>query len=168
MTSVPSGPPHDEQQQTDWRRIEAEHSVPITEYDAQAILIEARKALDFIPPEIPRDASEEERRAAYEAADQRMADFRKEFGKSILRRQVDAYLKGLDAATDREATRAVNTRSIVLLLVVLAVVSMPILAMVKGLSPQSFGAYIAPVTGIAGTVVGYWFGASDRRAGKRE
>jgi hypothetical protein len=27
---------------------------------------------------------------------------------------------------------------------------------------ESFGTYIAPVTGIAGTVVGYWFGTVDR------
>lgn len=53
-----------------------------------------------------------------------------------------------------------------LLLVVLAVVAMPVIAILIGLSPEDFGAYIAPVTGIAGTVVGYWFGSADRESGK--
>jgi hypothetical protein len=30
--------------------------------------------------------------------------------------------------------------------------------MLLQLDPQTFGAFIAPVTGIAGTIVGYWFG----------
>jgi hypothetical protein len=67
-------------------------------------------------------------------------------------------------AIDREAKRAYNTRSIVLLLVVLAVVLMPIVAIIAGLSPQDFGSYIAPVTAIAGTVVGHWFGERGRTA----
>jgi hypothetical protein len=41
-------------------------------------------------------------------------------------------------------------------------VGMPVIAMVTKLDPQTFGSYIAPVTGIAGTVVGYWFGTLGR------
>jgi hypothetical protein len=47
---------------------------------------------------------------------------------------------------------------------VLAVVQMPIVAIIAGLSPQDFGSYIAPVTAIAATVVGYWFGERGRTA----
>jgi hypothetical protein len=54
----------------------------------------------------------------------------------ISNREADAYLRGVDAATDRESRSAYNTRSIVLLLVVLAVVSMPIIAMMQGLEPE--------------------------------
>lgn len=74
-----------------------------------------------------------------------------------------AFNGGFAAATDQEAHLATNSRSNVLYLVVLAVVLMPVLAMIMRLNPQTFGTYIAPVTGIAGTVVGYWFGTVDRR-----
>jgi hypothetical protein len=77
-------------------------------------------------------------------------------------RQVDAYLKGRDDATDQQAQRAYFMRSAVLLLVVLAVVSLPIIAIGLHIDPQEFGAYVAPVTGIAGTVVGYWFGTGKQ------
>lgn len=88
----------------------------------------------------------------------------REFKNALLEREADAYLKGADSAIDREAKRAYNARSIVLLLVVLAVVLMPIVAIIAGLSPQDFGSYIAPVIAIAGTVVGYWFGERGRTA----
>jgi hypothetical protein len=54
------------------------------------------------------------------------------------------------------------TRSVVLFLVVLAVVLTPLLAMgwLK-VPPQSFSQYVAPITGITGTVLGYWFGRQD-------
>jgi hypothetical protein len=85
------------------------------------------------------------------------------FKNALLEREADAYLKGADSAIDREAKRA-YTRSTVLLLVVLAVVQMPIVAIIAGLSPQDFGSFIAPVTAIAGTVVGYWSGDRGRTA----
>jgi hypothetical protein len=99
-----------------------------------------------------------------ERRDQAMQEFRD----AILERGIEAYDKGIDAATDRDARRAYNTRSIVLLLVVLAIVSMPIIGILAHLNPQSFGTFIAPVTGIAGTVVGYWFGTVDRQPSRRE
>jgi hypothetical protein len=39
---------------------------------------------------------------------------------------------------------------------------MPIIAMALRLDPTTFGSYLAPVTAIAGTIVGYWFGTADR------
>jgi hypothetical protein len=94
--------------------------------------------------------------------DRRKDEALQTFKRTLLDREVDAYLKGADTAIDREAKRAYNIRSIVLLLVVLAVVLMPVVAIIAGLSPQDFGSYIAPITAIAGTVVGYWFGERGR------
>jgi hypothetical protein len=66
-----------------------------------------------------------------------------------------------------EATRrafADRSRGIVLYLVVLAVVLMPVLAMGWfNIRPAEFSQYVAPITGIAGTVLGYWFGRQDQR-----
>ncbi len=77
----------------------------------------------------------------------------------------DAYRAGEAQALDKQTRYAYFARTMALLLVVLAVVAMPIFAMMKNLAPESFGTYIAPVTGIAGTVVGYWFGTVDRDRG---
>jgi hypothetical protein len=107
---------------------------------------------------------EEIKRKERERQDTAMQAFRD----ALLERGVEAYSKGVEAATDRDARRAYNTRSIVLLLVVLAIVLMPIIGIIGHLNPQSFGTFIAPVTGIAGTVVGYWFGTVDRRPSQRE
>ena len=68
----------------------------------------------------------------------------------------DAFVRGVEMATDRDANRASRARSPVLLLVVLAVVRMPIVAILKGLDPESFGTFIARITAIAGTVGGFW------------
>ena len=80
----------------------------------------------------------------------------------LARRLASAYEIGAARAIDQEAKRAYNVRSAVLLGVVLAVVIMPIVAIIADIDPQAFGTYIAPVTAIAGTVVGYWFGSVDR------
>jgi hypothetical protein len=92
----------------------------------------------------------------------------KELRNRITNRTADAYIRGINDATDRNAIRSYRARSIVLLLVVLSVVAMPIIAMVININPETFAAYIAPVTAIAGTVIGYWFGASDRQPGSRQ
>ncbi len=81
---------------------------------------------------------------------------------SVNSRLAQAYNAGANAAVDRADRSNYNARSITLYLVVLAVVAMPAIAMIIKLNPQTFGSYIAPVTGIAGTVVGYWFGALQR------
>ena len=51
-----------------------------------------------------------------------------------------------------------NVRSYVLMLVILAVVSMPLVGIFTSVAPEDFSQFIAPITGIAGTVIGYWFG----------
>ena len=114
----------------------------------------------------PVAESPDEQRRRDQEDRRRREDALQAFKAALLEREVDAYVKGVEAAGDLESRRAYNTRSIVLLLVVLAVVLMPIIAIVVGLNPQSFGTYIAPVTGIAGTVVGYWFGSGERQQSK--
>jgi lipopolysaccharide export LptBFGC system permease protein LptF len=95
------------------------------------------------------DAEEAERRAQAEEA----------FRTELVERLTAAYAAGAENAVSAEARRAVAVRGYALFGVVAAVVAMPLLAMALGLDPQAFGSYMAPVTGIAGTVVGYWFGA---------
>lgn len=94
--------------------------------------------------------------------EQQQAEQRKEFEKLVLVRLANAYKKGATDAAFRTTARAYNIRGMVLLLVVLAVVAMPIIAIVTDLDPSDFGTFIAPITAIAGTVVGYWFGQESR------
>jgi hypothetical protein len=145
------------------RQAEAEREVRLSDTD---VAILRRQAIESIretvgPPHGDPGATSEQV-AQWEAdererSEQAVAAFRK----AVLQREIDAYIRGVDNTIDQEAKRAYNTRSIVLLLVVLAVVSMPVVAIFLNLSPEDFGSYIAPVTGIAGTVVGYWFGAKE-------
>jgi lipopolysaccharide export LptBFGC system permease protein LptF len=149
------------------RRLDqARLDVRLSDADVRSLLGQAGELLSRPAEQPPADQAErqkweEELRAQAEQAFQSFRD-------EVLNREIDAYLKGADAVTNQAARTAYNTRSLVLLLVVLAVVVMPLIAMANGLNPQSFGAYIAPVTGIAGTVVGYWFGTVERRPGARD
>lgn len=68
-------------------------------------------------------------------------------------------------------------RAVVLILVVLAIVIMPLIALLQGTLLNAFTQLIAPVTGIGGVIIGYWFGQSKddsaaivatRRAGKSD
>jgi hypothetical protein len=73
-------------------------------------------------------------------------------------RQVQ-YEASVEAA--RESLRSTSVRSWVLLAIVASIIVMPAVAMATGVAAQSFSEYIAPVTGIAGTVLGYWFSQQD-------
>lgn len=70
-------------------------------------------------------------------------------------RQDSQYRASVEAA--RESLRSTNVRSWVLLAIVASIIVMPAVAMASGIAAQSFSQYIAPITGIAGTVLGYWF-----------
>jgi hypothetical protein len=109
---------------------------------------------------------QEDKRAKAEAkadAEQAEEELRRQQAEDRFKAALDerirrAYQQGSANAVSREALRSVSVRSYVLLGVVAAVVAMPLIAMFFKLDPQAFGAYIAPVTGITGTIVGYWFG----------
>jgi hypothetical protein len=105
---------------------------------------------------------QEDKRAKAEAkadAEQAEEELRRQQAEDRFKAALDerirrAYQQGSANAVSREALRSVSVRSYVLL----GVVAMPLIAMFFKLDPQAFGAYIAPVTGITGTIVGYWFG----------
>ena len=145
------------------RRTEAMQAMRLADSEAEALVMQARP-LAFTERAWGAGTSPEEIEKIIENDQRRREEALQKFKNALLEREADAYLKGADSAIDREAKRAYNTRSIVLLLVVLAVVLMPIVAIIAGLSPQDFGSYIAPITAIAGTVVGYWFGERGRTA----
>jgi hypothetical protein len=118
-----------------------------------------------ISADTPRDEALKTEAAARNQLDERVKRRQEELNQlraELDRQLVEAYRAGAEGAVERADRNAWNARSVTLYLVVLAVVAMPAIAMLTGLDPQTFGSYIAPVTGIAGTVVGYWFGALSR------
>jgi hypothetical protein len=100
--------------------------------------------------------------------DERRAQAEEAFRTELAERLSAAYTAGAESAVSAEARRAITVRGYVLLGVVAAVVAMPLLAMIFKMDPQAFGSYIAPITGIAGTVVGYWFGAIGQGTSQTE
>lgn len=54
-------------------------------------------------------------------------------------------------------------RGIALMLVVIAIVFYPLYALIFRVPGTTLADIVAPVTGIAGAVVGYWFGQASRR-----
>jgi hypothetical protein len=147
----------------------------LSDFESNALIQVAAKAARFGSVAVKRgsllrkDISEEDRRKAEEEDRQERKEWEArrqealdEFTAAMNERLARAYFAGADAAVDRADRNNFNARSITLYLVVLAVVAMPAIAMIIKLSPETFGSYIAPVTGIAGTVVGYWFGSLDR------
>jgi hypothetical protein len=103
------------------------------------------------------EALAEQRREIEDAKRQRQ-EAEDKFKAALDERIMRAYQQGAETAVSLEAHRAITVRGYVLLGVVAAVVAMPLIGMLLQLDPQAFGAYIAPVTGITGTIVGYWFG----------
>lgn len=78
--------------------------------------------------------------------------------------QVEAiYRAGCDDAVQAERRMEARVRTAVLVIVVAVVAALSVLALVLRLDAQQFTLYLAPVTGMAGTVLGYWFGAAGRR-----
>lgn len=78
--------------------------------------------------------------------------------------QVEAiYEAGCDDAVQAERRLEARVRTAVLVMVVAVVAVLSVLALVMRLDAQQFTLYLAPVTGMAGTVLGYWFGAAGRR-----
>jgi hypothetical protein len=150
------------ERQDEIQRTEALKVVRVGDREAQNLAEQAAEVVGNRERQFPRDAPQDVIDEWIRQDRRRRDEALQTFKLALLEREVDAYLKGVETTTDRANKRAVNMRSIVLLLVVLAVVAMPLYAIWRGLSPQDFGSYMAPVTGITGTVVGYWFGAGDR------
>jgi hypothetical protein len=121
----------------DQRRADALQAVRLSDLDVESLAIQASPlaAKEDLPMQWASEASPADvARWRYDKELERDRVLQA-VKKSLLDREIDAYLKGFDNATDRDAKRAYNTRSIVLLLVVLAVVLMPIIAIVANLRP---------------------------------
>lgn len=76
-----------------------------------------------------------------------------------------AYAEGEALADAENGRRDALFRGCVLYVVVAAIVLLPFLAILLQLKPETFGSYVAPVTGIAGAIVGHRFGSGDRGRG---
>ncbi|MGW0220554.1 hypothetical protein [Streptomyces tendae] len=58
--------------------------------------------------------------------------------------------------------RAEGIRGWALVAVVFAIIASPWVAMVAGVAAKDFALYVTPVTGIAGAIIGYWFGQGQQ------
>ncbi|WP_406310205.1 hypothetical protein [Streptomyces sp. NBC_00623] len=58
--------------------------------------------------------------------------------------------------------RAEGVRGWALVAVVFAIIASPWVAMIAGVAAKDFSLYITPVTGIAGAIIGYWFGQGQQ------
>jgi hypothetical protein len=115
------------------------------------------------PNDSPETKAEKERHNAWVEEDHKKRDAAKDsFKQEYIDRLTAAFDEGRRGAISKEVQDATNARSYVLFAVVAALVLMPIIAMLLKLDPTTFGTYLAPITGIAGTIVGYWFGTADR------
>jgi hypothetical protein len=58
--------------------------------------------------------------------------------------------------------RAEGVRGWALVAVVFAIIASPWVAMISGVAAKDFSLYVTPVTGIAGAIIGYWFGQGQQ------
>ncbi|MEW2315209.1 hypothetical protein [Streptomyces bauhiniae] len=58
--------------------------------------------------------------------------------------------------------RAESVRGWALVAVVFSIIASPWVAMISGITAKDFSLYITPVTGIAGAIIGYWFGQGQQ------
>jgi hypothetical protein len=80
----------------------------------------------------------------------------------VLEELEEAYGIGSKDAVSADHKAEVLVRSVILVMVVAVVAAMSIIALVLQLDPHVFTTYLAPIVGIAGTVIGYWFGSAGR------
>ena len=64
----------------------------------------------------------------------------------------------MDEINQRLATGRLLARIIPLILVVVAIVAYPFYGMVTHMGAQNLVQYLTPVSGLAGAIIGYWFG----------
>lgn len=75
--------------------------------------------------------------------------------------QVEAiYRAGCEDVGEAERRLEAWVRTAVLVIVVGAVAVISMVGLLRGLEAQQFTLYLAPLTGMAGTVIGYWFGTT--------
>jgi hypothetical protein len=162
----PGGSVEEQQVKRDqrWMVEASKRAIRVTDIEALTL---AAKADPILWPSAEHMSSQELRQW-YECETARQREALHKFRDDLRDREREAFRKGAASAYDRKAFFASEIRSFVLLLVVLAVLAMPLVAIWKDLPPEKFGTLIAPVTALAGTVVGYWFGAGERHKSGKE
>jgi hypothetical protein len=80
-----------------------------------------------------------------------------------LRGKVDEMNIKMSKIEDKLKLRNSWARMIPLFLVAVAIVFYPLYGMVTHMPPQSLVQYLAPVSGLAGAIIGYWFGQQGER-----
>lgn len=58
--------------------------------------------------------------------------------------------------------RAEGVRGWALVAVIFAIIASPWVAIIAGVAAKDFSLYVTPVTGIAGAIIGYWFGSGQQ------
>lgn len=81
-----------------------------------------------------------------------------------LRDKVDEMHVEMSKIEDKLKLRSSWARMIPLFLVAVAIVSYPLYGMVTHMPPQTLVQYLAPVSGLAGAIIGYWIGQQGERS----
>lgn len=139
--------------------------ISMSQLEISGLVDMAARVMTSVPYYPPGDSPEKRAETRFNA-EQKVAQNQLEFEALVAQRILDAYTRGQDVAIDSEVRNSYRWRGVVLLLIVAAIVAMPIIAILSGLEATEFGTYMAPVTGIAGTIVGYWFGQAGREQSK--
>jgi len=81
---------------------------------------------------------------------------------------VQKRLQDMEQHLSRFVTKSgIYARMVPLFLLMLAVIVYPFYGMATHMPPESLAQYMAPVTGLAGAIIGYWFGQAGSSAGNR-
>jgi len=84
---------------------------------------------------------------------------------SDMQEQVDKMGAHVDKMDARMRRLRLWARLVPLYLIVVVLVSYPYVAAITGMSASDMTQYISPVTGLAGAVIGYWFGQTGPGSG---
>jgi hypothetical protein len=139
--------------------------ISMSQLEISGLMDMAARVMTSVPYYPPGETPEKRAETRFNA-EQKVAQNQREFEALVAQRILDAYTRGKDVAIDSEVRNSYRWRGVVLVLIVAAIVAMPIIAILSGLEATEFGTYMAPVTGIAGTIVGYWFGQAGREQSK--
>ena len=139
--------------------------ISMSQLEISGLMDMAARVMTSVPYYPPGETPEKRAETRFNA-EQKVAQNQLEFEALVAQRILDAYTRGQDVAIDSEVRNSYRWRGVVLVLIVAAIVTMPIIAILSGLEATEFGTYMAPVTGIAGTIVGYWFGQAGREQSK--
>jgi hypothetical protein len=74
-------------------------------------------------------------------------------------REMHEQMDKMQSELNRFVTRSgIWARMIPLFFIIVAIIAYPFYGMVTHMAPQSLAQYMAPVIGLGGAIIGYWFG----------